>query len=215
MRPQSNLERVNLSRLAKQYRDEGYEVLVRPEPQELPDFLQRFEIDLLAKRPDVTVVVEVKWSADTEVNQSLKGLSEALKDRPGYRFDFVSLKRTKRRPEAAGAIIDSELCGRLRETESLLASGGLHAAAILSWSAAEGALRVLAKREKVDIDDQNPALIIKTLFSQGLLNKGQYGVLNEAVRYRNAAIHGFSVDTIHEPTIRALILLAKGILQCP
>jgi hypothetical protein len=123
-RVNSNFERASLERLAKQYRDEGYEVMIRPGPVERPDFLQGFEIDLLAKRPDVTVVVEVKWSADAEVNQALRSLSEVLKDRPGYRFDFVSLKRTRRRPEAAGVVVDSELCGRLRETESLLANGG-------------------------------------------------------------------------------------------
>jgi uncharacterized protein YutE (UPF0331/DUF86 family) len=215
MRPNSNLESINLERLAKQYRDEGYEVQVRPGPADLPDFLQGFEIDLLAKRPDVTVVVEVKWSADATTNQSLKGLSEILKERPGYRFDFVSLKRTRRKSEAAGSIDDRELCVRLRETESLLANRALNAAAILSWSAAEGALRLLAKREKVGVEGQNPALITKTLFSRGLLNKEQYDLLNDAVSYRNAAVHGFSVDAIHDPTIRALILLAKEILKCP
>jgi uncharacterized protein YutE (UPF0331/DUF86 family) len=75
-------------------------------------------------------------------------------------------------------------------------------------------MRVLAKQGKVDVEGQSPTLLIKTLFSQGLLSKEQYGALNEAISYRNAAVHGFNVDSIHEPTLRAIILIAKEILQC-
>ncbi len=208
-----NSENADLRRLARQYRDEGYEVIVQPSPPERPDFLRDVEVDLLAKRGEETVVIEVKRGGGPKPDERLRRLSSLMKDRPGYRFDFIALKATRRPP--GGAIDDRELCGRLRETDILLGSGSLNAALVVSWSAAEGALRLLAAREKVKIETESPVLIVKTLFSQGLLDREQYDLLERAIRYRNAAVHGFRAEGIHEAVVRGLVHFAKSILECP
>ena len=46
--------------LAQEYQDRGYQVTVGPEPGQLPEPLARFRPDLVARKSDDAVVVEVK-----------------------------------------------------------------------------------------------------------------------------------------------------------
>lgn len=46
--------------LAARYRQEGFEVVAEPSASELPDALRPFRPDLLARRGDETVMVEIK-----------------------------------------------------------------------------------------------------------------------------------------------------------
>lgn len=55
-----NLEREELLKIAEQYRNQGYEVVFQPSPEDLPDFLKNFRPDLLARRENEAVIVEVK-----------------------------------------------------------------------------------------------------------------------------------------------------------
>jgi hypothetical protein len=85
---------------------------------------------------------------------------------------------------------------------------------VLAWSAAEGVLRRLARRERLDVEGQSPAFLIKTLFSQGLLTREQYDSLNDAMRHRNMVVHGFSINEIEGPVIRNLVIFAKSLIDC-
>jgi hypothetical protein len=87
IRNASHFENAGLERIAKQYRDEGFEVSIRPQQLDLPDFLQGLEIDLIAKRPDVTVVIEVKRSSESKPKESIKFLSKGP-TRVSFRLHF-------------------------------------------------------------------------------------------------------------------------------
>ena len=52
--------RQQLQEIAAEYESRGYDVLVEPSPEELPEFLTGFHPDLVARGPNESVVVEVK-----------------------------------------------------------------------------------------------------------------------------------------------------------
>ena len=53
-----------IAKVAEDYRRRGYEVDVRPDGPSVPDFLDDFHPDIIARSPTETVVVEVKVGTD-------------------------------------------------------------------------------------------------------------------------------------------------------
>ena len=77
--------------------------------------------------------------------------------------------------------------------------------------ATEGILRLLAAREDVDLESPAPGYVTTRLYTLGLLGREQYRILDEAVRLRNQAAHGFQVsvtrqDLAHIATIARQLL---------
>jgi len=209
-----NREQKKLEQLANEYRGEGYDVTTHPARADVPARVRDFGFDLLARRGNEVVVVQVKWSDQSKAGEETKRISELVKNQPNIRFDFVAIGRHEE-PDDAASIDVRELCARLREAQDLLSSGLSQAALLVTWSAAEGSLRHLARKKNVNLGKQSPLLITKTLFSEGLLSKVQYTLLERAVRYRNVAVHGFTVDQIDDSVTKRVIKLAQEILECP
>ena len=89
--------------LAARYRQEGFEVVAEPSASELPAALRPFQPDLLARRGDEMVVVEVKTRRPKgEAWRKVEQLAEVARSLPRTRFDLVVLDDAVDGPEAAG-----------------------------------------------------------------------------------------------------------------
>jgi hypothetical protein len=75
--------------LAQEYQDRGYQVTVGPEPGQLPEPLARFRPDLVARKSDDAVVVEVKPRGSLS-DPELQKLAKIVREQPGWRFELVS-----------------------------------------------------------------------------------------------------------------------------
>lgn len=69
------------------------------------------------------------------------------------------------------------------------------------WSATEGALRLLAEREHVELESLAPGYIVNKLYTVGLLGRDQHRTLQAAMHLRNQAAHGFQVSVTSEDLI--------------
>lgn len=186
-------EATTLKKIARQYSTEGYEVVVSPSPLQLPESLRGFSIDLLAKRGDETVVVQVKKSTSQKPDRQLQVLAEAVNKIPNYSFDFIAAAQ----PAKAGRtewLLSDELRKRINDAIQLMRMGFPEASTLLLWSATEGALRLLSAHQHLATRAESPSLIIKNLYSQGILDKNEYIILERAVRFRNAAVHGYRTE---------------------
>ena len=47
--PTANIERERLLKLAEEYRERGYDVLFRPNLEDLPDFLKSYRPDMIVR----------------------------------------------------------------------------------------------------------------------------------------------------------------------
>jgi hypothetical protein len=181
-------DRRRLASVASEYEKRGYEVKLQPSPGDMPEFLVGFEPDLIATGNGESVVVEVKARKEFQNEQAIIGIEAALRDRPGWRFELIIDGSESEHGRSLGA---PQIGTSLEEANELQQSGHVVAAFMLLWSATEGILRLLAARENVDLESLAPGYVTKRLYTLGLLGREQYRVLDEAVRLRNQAVHGF------------------------
>src|SRR5271166_287921 len=91
--PSNAMQQETLERVAQRYRDEGYHVVLRPFGDQVPSFISGFQPDLVAKRGNEGVVVEIKANRmDLSSDHQISQLAEIVNARPGWRLDLVVLE---------------------------------------------------------------------------------------------------------------------------
>ena len=88
---QSSLEHRRVLTLAREYRNEGYEVTVYPEATELPETLSKCSLDLIARGQNSVIAVEVRTRESLTLNgfKDLRRIAEKIKEIPGWIFELV------------------------------------------------------------------------------------------------------------------------------
>jgi uncharacterized protein YutE (UPF0331/DUF86 family) len=192
-------DKLELENVAEQYRDEGYEVILRPRGKDLPDFLDRLEPDLIARNRSETVVVEIKTKGDLATDHHLRDLAAIVNAQPGWRFDLV-VSNPQIWPDAIPSDASERDVSEIRSlTDSaarLLSLGELEAACLIAWSAAEAAMRQVARREAIELERNDSEFVLKTLYAEGILSRGDYEQLQKSMRIRNALAHGLKYDRL-------------------
>lgn len=135
------LERKRLLELAQEYRHKGYEVLLPPNPEELPDFLRDYRPEMIVRRGEEAVVIEVKSRSSIASAQYLQGLAQAVKEHPGWRVELVMTN-----PEDAsylanvnGSLQEHEIKSQLQVAKEL-AVHHAESAILYAWSLADWSL---------------------------------------------------------------------------
>jgi len=86
-----NIEQ-RLSQVADRYRAQGYKVVVRPGPDDLPAFAKDFKVEIVARRDDGCVLASVKKNqADLEADPNIASYAEVTNNQIGWRFDLSVL----------------------------------------------------------------------------------------------------------------------------
>ena len=85
------LEHRRLLRLAREYRREGYDVVLYPTDKDLPQVLKECSIGLIAKSEEEVVVADVRSRPNLTLNGSadLRRLAEKVETLPGWQFNLV------------------------------------------------------------------------------------------------------------------------------
>jgi hypothetical protein len=203
----------HLEEIAEKYKQQGYEVLVGPEPAQLPAALVRFQPDLLVRKPGETLVVEVK-ARGALTDPKLQDLAETVRAQPGWRFELVLLP-PEPGPPGARRWTAEEVAEGLRQAEAILSSGFPEAALLLAWSAAEATLRLLAEKEKLPIERDDAVYLLRLLVTRAVITREEYGRLWEVLELRNAVAHGLKPPKLQAAKIKAFRELVADLLrQC-
>jgi hypothetical protein len=200
MTPLTIIEREwqRLASLASEYESKGYEVKLQPTARHLPQFLADFKPDLIVTGHGENVVVEVKARNEVKDEQDIPALEAALQNRPGWRFELIIDGST---PEDRRLLGPAQIRTSIEEADDLQHRGHSVAALLLLWSATEGVLRLLALQENIELESPAPGYLTKRLYTLGLLGRDQYRTLDEAIRLRNQAAHGFQVAVTHQDLV--------------
>ncbi|MDX2213155.1 MAG: hypothetical protein SFY66_07685 [Oculatellaceae cyanobacterium bins.114] len=85
------LEHRRLLRLAREYRQRGYDVILHPLPEQLPPSLASCSLDLVARNGSKVVAAEVRTKENLTLNGSedLRRISESVQKLPGWEFELV------------------------------------------------------------------------------------------------------------------------------
>ena len=147
-------EQKRLTKVAQEYRQKGYEVFVEPGPERLPDFLQSLRPDMIARKGDHGVVVEVKTRESVIGSDEIRQLTEAVAVQPSWELRLVVTNPRKAECATLGEKLDSfspqEITNLLTKTDRLLTLHEQEGALLLLTAAIEAAIRLVAEREAKD-----------------------------------------------------------------
>jgi uncharacterized protein YutE (UPF0331/DUF86 family) len=208
-------EKQRIEEIAQEYQNKGYKVTVRPGSDELPDFLQGYEPDILAQGPAEAVIVEVKSRLSLAQSQYLRDLARRIEQNPGWRFEIAVINSQEEvfPPENACSLGKDDIVRNLRESSKLAESNHLEAALLMAWSSTEATLRLLADKEKIHLRAYAPQYMIKQLATYAVLSRDEYNMLMRAIRPRNALVHGFKTDELDSSLVEELIETTDHLLQ--
>ena len=183
-----------LAEVAETYRSRGYEVVIEPRGEQLPDFLLRYRPDLLARKDGEAVVVEVKSRTSLARANDLRELALAVQSHPGWKLDLVVTNPQGFAAEDVADSLSEQDVRRITvEAAELLQENRTEAALLLAWSAAEAALRRVAFSEGLQLEQKGPLYLLTQLATNALISRDDYRLLIDAHESRNRVAHGFDL----------------------
>ena len=92
------LEHQRVLKLAREYRREGYQVTLYPEPNELPSSLADCSLDLVATKDQQAIAAKVRTRKTLTHNGSedLRRITESIHNIPGWEFELVVTNARKK-----------------------------------------------------------------------------------------------------------------------
>jgi len=201
--------------VAEDYRSKGYEVTLQPGSDQLPPSLSDYQPDLVARKGDEVVVVEIKSRPTSRREPSLESLAKAVRALPGWRLELVLAEPDIAFPLPGRTLpwTTQEAGKALDAAQQLLESGHAEAALLMAWAGTEATLRLVAEREGVKVEWHEANFLLNRLTTEGVLGQREYQVLRGALALRNAIAHGLKPDTMVRSKVPGLLRTARGLLE--
>ena len=207
-----------LAQVADRYHAQGYEVVVRPGPDELPEFAKDFKVEILARRGDGCVLASAKETREEfEDDRELPRYAEVLDGQPGWRFDVFVLGPDRQPiPERGEAKEPSEedIRRALGDVEGMLQAGFVQQALIAAWAVLETAMRrrLHADGRKTGRGSSLRSMM-NELYSDGVLSTHEFRELERLFQAWNAIVHGFKAPVVETGSVKFLVDAAKTLLD--
>ena len=217
--------------IADDYRRQGFTVVENPSPEQLPEFLASYRPSLIAQRADysgdsgaesVVVVVKARHRLGTE--SRLGELADLIRESPGWKFELalVEGEALLDTPDSAVPFGREEIRQCNNVARQLLESGFQDPALLQAWKGAEAVVRLLLREERlkagesVAIERGTINRLLGSAVYYGVISQEDYSVLTDAMSYRNAYAHGFTLPEF-EPaqTVNTIISTTEKLLEYP
>ena len=195
---------------AEDYRNKGYEV----SQETLLDFLPGFRADLIVRKDGNAKVIEVKRRASLAANPKIRELAQIIESKPGWSFELLLVGEPEKldSPEGAQSLERKGVLQRIGEAEQAFEAGLSVAAFVLAWSALEAATRLLITGQGVSNSDiTKPGFVLDQAVSLGVISREEYGNLTQMQKYRNAIVHGFSLNDFDDVLVTELIETVRSL----
>lgn len=198
-------QKKTLSKLAAKYRSDGYEVELNASVPQLTKSFHNFRADLVARRDDETVILEVKSYVEMSKDSHLARLAKTINGIPGWRFEVVVLKPKREAPGTNPELLNvKDLNNRTRIADKLGDRNEFDLAMLVIWTNVEALLRHVANIEGIKLENQSTEYILKKLLSYGLLTKKVYKLFSEGLKYRNKLVHGYKISSLHKSKLNVM-----------
>lgn len=199
------------NQVAQAYRSQGYDVIVRPAPDELPPFAKDFHVELLGRRGSEGVLVAIKKNRDeVAADGNMQRYAEITGSQPGWRFDFAILEsENPRAREMRGAteFSNEDISQSLHQAEQLTRTGFSRLAVVAAWASLEAAMRMRLRASGQEAGwGSMPRQMLKELYSAGLLSPEEFHRVELASQLRNQIVHGFSAQPAESETADAAVV---------
>lgn len=201
-----------LQQVAKSYEDEGYTVVIAPQPGQLPPFAAGYEVHLLAAKGDQGVLVAVERNRkEFAAKPAIRDLADVTNRQPGWRFDLVILEAEPaevRSLQGATEPTPEQIDQRLREAEELLKAGTTTAACVVAWGAFEAAMRRVVHEGYGAM----PNVLLRRLYASGYISREDFSLLDEGHKVSTQVVHGFVPARLDERLVTETLRAARHLL---
>ena len=211
----AELESKRAREIADEWRSRGYEVTIHSKRDQLPSFMKGFSPDLLMRKGDESVVVEIESRPTMEWEGRPSGLAGVVRDRPGWNYWLapVNVGEQLRAPKSVRSFTGEDVLDCAAESERLLDAGFADAAFIQACAAADGAVRILLDEEG-ELLGRPPSEHAITLATQeGNISSECYFFLRDVLSKRNALVHGFALPETDAESVCEVMSVAKRLLE--
>ena len=206
-------ERQRVQKVGQVYRDKGYDVLIEPQGDQLPDFLQAFRPDLIVHKGDEHIVVEVRTRGQVSNFPQVNELAKVVRNEADWRFQlFLMGPENSFFVNGASLFTVEEIRLKIKGVAFFVENGHLEAAFLIGWSLVEAILRVLAVKEEIAGETATPDYLLKQMTFEGIISRETYHDLKYAQKTRDAIAHGFKSSQLTVETVQELIDLIDGAL---
>ena len=191
-------------RSAEDYRLRGYQV----ERDVSLDFFPECQADLLATKNGEKRVVLVRTRTALAADGQITELAEMLDGMPGWSFDLILVPEPEKLPSPKGARIFNRerINKRLEEVQKSLDADMPETAFLLAWSAAEAVLRDILAADGIAADGiTTTEFILNQAVYEGVMSHDSQCALKRFQKYRNAIVHGFTMNDFSENLVTQLI----------
>jgi hypothetical protein len=209
------LEKKRARDIAEEYRSQGYEVIEEPSPGQLPDFLFGYHPDILIRKGDEAIIVEVKSRTSLARSPQIQDLARLLQPRPHWNFELVIVEEEDQFHTVEGTrpLGRDDIQQGIEKSEKLLELGFSEAALLLTWSILEATLRFLSAEEGIALNRLDSFYILKQAAMNGIISRNDYNFLIDVMKYRNALAHGFKKSDTNPSLTQDLIDTTKRLID--
>jgi hypothetical protein len=209
-----------LNTVADGYRSRGFQVVLRPGPENLPPFAKDFKVEILAMSADGNALASVKASPlELEADPNLLRYSEVTAKQPRWRFDlFVvgSDDALPKRERPAGEPSEEDIRRALDEAERVLQAGFTAPSFAAAWAALEAAMRWRIRAASGEAGwGTLPQTLLNDLYWTGVIPTSVLRELERLVQARNAFVHGFATPPVDAGAVRFVVDTARRLLAQP
>ncbi len=211
----SNIEELHnryLEDIAEEYKKKGYEVLLEPRKEKLPDFLKElnYHPDALAYKVGDSVIIEVKSAKQLRGRPELLDVAKTIESYHGWRFELRLFDPGELDIKGSPKILSNEeISNRLQKAEEMLEANQSDMAFLIAWTALEAKVRRFLKYEDIESEKLLMQGAIKTLYSLGFISSDDFDFLLKSQEFRNHTVHGLETRYLGKKQVRKLISLTR------
>ena len=213
--PNDAMEQESLEKVAQEYRNEGYDVIVAPRGDQVPSFAAGFQPDLIATRRSEGVVAVIKTNRiDLSRDPQITRLAEIVEAQSGWRLDVIVLEpetAVQRAAQGAAEPSDEQLVQILKTADELADQGYSPYACVVAWGGLEAAMRRIGD-EAQSYGRTSPNEFIQALYSNGFISREQFNKLKEAYKVRSQVVHGLIPPEVDPALVRDVTATARYLL---
>lgn len=209
-------ERLNV--VANRYRNLGFNVVLHPSPDDLPPFAKDFQVQVLAKKDDGSVLAVAKASpSELQADSEVARYEEVTAKQPGWRLDVFVLGPDVATVPTNGEVQepgDDEVRRAISDAQRMLKEGFASQAIIAAWGVLEAAMRRrLAAEGRTPTSATSPRTMLNELFSAGVFSNSKFRDLEGLFQLRNIIVHGFAVPPFSPSAVELLLHTASELLE--
>ncbi|WP_087688014.1 hypothetical protein [Pandoraea sp. PE-S2R-1] len=214
MTTQSNhsAHEAKIQELKERFERDGYAVLIEPRRQDIPFDLGNYVPDLVARKRDGGLIVEVKTvNARTSIER-YQSLAHTVQQHDGWRFVLVTVDDLNVPVSLQETVGWGELEAKLGTIRLLIDNGNAEPAILYLWSVFEAAMRKLAITTAMPIERLPATKLMNQLYTAGYIAVDDFQIAKKFLTMRNGITHGFGTPP-DVPLAESFLRAVAGLIR--